>query len=353
MPLDRPTLDELEDRILGDIDSKLPGIDPRLEEEPLGILAEVVAASSHETLGSLDSVVRDQFPDTASDTALRRWGRVHGTEEQATGYASGTATTTGDNGKSIPSGTLLQNGLGFEYQTTTTEVIAGGVATLQLEAVLIGTAGNAVEASLVSYVSPIVGVDTDATVDAGGLTGGVDVEATEDYRVRVRADMSRPAQGGNANDWDRWMRDYSALTITRWWVTRPPPGMDVVTVSFVIDGQVPITPTGPQVTAVQTYLEGLACLGTTVLVAAPVLEPLGLQIALTPDTAAVRAAVEAEFEDLILREAVPGGTILLSHLREMISISAGETDHDLQDPVADATPAAPSNLFTDGNIVWV
>jgi uncharacterized phage protein gp47/JayE len=74
-------------------------------------------------------------------------------------------------------------------------------------------------------------------------------------------------------------------------------------------------------------------------------EPLSLQITLTitPDTTAVRAAVEAEIRDLIAREAEPGITIYRSHIDEAVSLARGETDHVLIAPAADVE--VPAGYF--------
>jgi uncharacterized phage protein gp47/JayE len=65
----------------------------------------------------------------------------------------------------------------------------------------------------------------------------------------------------------------------------------------------------------------------------------------------VQAAVQAELQDLLLREAKPGGTILLSHIRAAISAAAGETDYVLASPAADVTNTA-GNMSTMGSITW-
>ncbi len=88
-----------------------------------------------------------------------------------------------------------------------------------------------------------------------------------------------------------------------------------------------------------------------VTVAAPIAAPLDLTITLTPSSDAVKAAVEAELRDLIARETEPGGTLLLSHIQEAISIAAGETDHVLTAPSANVTPAA-GHITTFGAITW-
>ena len=89
-----------------------------------------------------------------------------------------------------------------------------------------------------------------------------------------------------------------------------------------------------------------------VTAAAPVAAPLNITITnVVPDTAAVRAAIQAEIEDLILRESEPGRIILVSHIRQAISTAAGETDHTLTVPAADAAHAA-DRIAVPGEFTW-
>ncbi|MDX9862130.1 MAG: hypothetical protein RBS99_14555, partial [Rhodospirillales bacterium] len=62
-------------------------------------------------------------------------------------------------------------------------------------------------------------------------------------------------------------------------------------------------------------------------------------------------AIEAEIRDLLRREAEPGGTILLSHIREAISIAAGEYDHALAAPAADLAHDT-GEIAVFGGITW-
>ena len=66
---------------------------------------------------------------------------------------------------------------------------------------------------------------------------------------------------------------------------------------------------------------------------------------------AVKAAVEAELTDLLRREAEPSGTILLSHIREAVSIAAGETNYTMTAPAADVTHTT-AQMATMGTITW-
>lgn len=116
------------------------------------------------------------------------------------------------------------------------------------------------------------------------------------------------------------------------------------------------TPTGVPLAAVTTAVEGYIHtrrpVTAEVTVAGPVATPLALTIrSLTPDTPAIRAAIRAEVDDLLLRAAEPGGTILISHIREAISGAEGETDHVLVSPTADV-PHAAAQIATPGEITW-
>ncbi|HYF35448.1 MAG TPA: baseplate J/gp47 family protein, partial [Prosthecobacter sp.] len=94
-----------------------------------------------------------------------------------------------------------------------------------------------------------------------------------------------------------------------------------------------------------------------VFVEAPVAVPLNFTIRLknaagaTESSATIRAAVEAELEDLIRRDAEPGGTILFSRIREAISTAAGEFDHSITVPAADITHD-DDEIATMGTITW-
>ena len=66
---------------------------------------------------------------------------------------------------------------------------------------------------------------------------------------------------------------------------------------------------------------------------------------------AVEAAVTAELQDMITRDAIPGGTILYSHIMEAISIATGETDHVLVSPAANVTHAT-YEIAVMGTITW-
>lgn len=351
MALNRPTVSELITRVRGDVDSRLAGIDPRLRRSLTEAIVRAHAGATHSLYGELDAIALDALPDTAVGDALLRWATMYAVTGVAGGAASGTADASGTNGIEIPAGSLLQLGNGVEFQTLGSVTIIGGVATLTLEAVETGEAGNVDTASLLTFVSPIAGIDLTATVASPGTQGGVDADEDDELQDSLVARIQNPEQGGNQADFERWTFEASA-GITRRWVFPPSVGSALIGVVFVRDEESPITPDSAELLEVQDYLDVRRPLGSRPVAIAPTLVPLDLTMSLTPNTAVVQAAVEAEFADMILRDAVPSGTILISHIREAISLAAGETDHDLTVPTGDVAHAA-GELPTPGTITFL
>lgn len=102
----------------------------------------------------------------------------------------------------------------------------------------------------------------------------------------------------------------------------------------------------------RAYIEPLRPVTAELHVLAPTQVPVSYRLRITPDTSAVRAAVEAQLRDLHNREAGLGETLLLSHITEAISSATGETDHKLSAPVTDVA-AASNQLLTFGGCTWL
>jgi uncharacterized phage protein gp47/JayE len=211
-----------------------------------------------------------------------------------------------------------------------------------------------------SFVSPIAGVDSDTTVDSGGLTGGTDEETDDALRVRILSRKRFAPHGGAAQDYINWAKEVSG--VTRAWVYEQYYGVGTLALFFVRDNDTDIFPDAAEITEVEDYLEGHEDAdGRTVgipvtaepglFVLAPTRKDVNFQIGLAPNTAAVQAAVQAELEDLFYREGGPGQTIYLSQISEAIGGAAGETHHRIISPVADVV-AAYNELPMVGTITW-
>ena len=350
MPFSRPDLATLINRAEADIETRLPGADARLRRSNLNVLARVHSGAAHGLYGYLEWIARQVIIDTADGDMLERHASIWGVDRKAASPAVGNITVTGTNGAIVPADSTLARSDGAQYTTDAEATISGGTAMIAVTAVEGGQASNASAASSLSFDTPIDGVSATATVAVGGLTGGADIEADTDLRARLLARIQQPPHGGASYDYVAWALEVPG--VTRAWVYPAELGLGTVTVRFVRDDDASPIPDAGEVTAVQDYIDSVRPVTADVTVVAPIAVPLNFTIDLTPDTAAIRAAVEAELRDLLLRESEPGATILLSHIREAVSLASGENDHILTVPAANVTHAV-GEMATFGTITWL
>lgn len=350
MPFSRPTLTAIIDRARADLDARLPGADSRLRRSALDVLARMLGGGVHGVYGYMDWAARQLMPDTADAEHLDRWASVWGVARKEAVASAGTVGLTGTDGVEVPAGGILQRGDGAEYVTLADVTIAAGVATADVEAVTAAAGGDALAGVTLTFVSPIAGVSSTATVAAPGLAGGLDQEADDSLRARLLERIRQQPRGGAATDYVRWAKEVPE--VTRAWVYPEMNGLGTVGVAFVMDGREDLIPEAGDVTAVEAWIEARRPVTAEVEVFAPVADALALTIQLTTDSAGIRTAVAASLEDLLAREAEPGGTILLSHIREAISTAAGETDHILTVPSANFV-SPDGEIAVLGTITWV
>jgi uncharacterized phage protein gp47/JayE len=349
MPLSRPTLKDLVDRVVTDIESRLPGSDARLRRSNLAVLARVIAAAAHGLYGFLVNIARQVIIDTADGDYLERWAAIWGIARTVAVAAAGEVSVTGTTGAVVPAGTELQRSDGARFVSTAEATLIAGAATLSVQASEPGAAGNTAAGSQLLLTTAIAGVASATVVLGDGLIGGADTESDDALRARLLFRIRRPPQGGAASDYEAWAKEVPG--VTRVWVFPLYLGAGTVGVFFVRDNDPDLIPDAGEVTAVADYIEPRRPVTAAVTVLAPTPLPVDFTLQVIPDTAAVRAAVEAELEDLFRREASPGGTVLISRIREAISIAAGENDHVLTAPVANVA-AGPGEMAVLGAITW-
>jgi len=350
MTFERPTLQELIDRALADVESRLPGADTKLRRSNLQVLPRVHAAAVHGLYGYLDFIARQAMPDTAEAEYLDRWAAVWGVLRKPAARATGNALMSGSVGAVIAEGTLFRRSDDARFIASEEVIFIASTAEAPVIAEDAGDAGNTDAGAVISLVSPVTGVTTTGEVATGGLTGGVDQEADAALLARLLRRIQEPPHGGAEADYVAWALECTGVTRAYAWANRS--GAGTVGVTFLMDDTEggPI-PTPDDVARVQAYIDELRPVTANVEVFALTAVELDFEIQLTPDNTTVRAAVEAELTDLILREAEPEGTLLLSHIQEAISIAAGETDHVLISPAADVTAGA-GQIHVMGAITW-
>jgi len=350
MSFNRPDLPTILNRIQGDIQSRFVGSDPTLRHTLLGILAQVKAGGIHGLYGYIDWLSRQILPSTADADMLDVHGSIWGVQRKMASFAQGSVVLDGINGSVIPAGTLLQNTLGLQFSTNAEVIIILGTATIQVTAMKAGTSSNVLAGASLALVSPVNGVNSTATVGPEGITNGTDIESDADYRKRIISHIQEAPHGGSSLDYEAWALEVPG--VTRVWVYPQELGVGTVTIRCVTDGAASIIPDAAKIAEVQTHIDTVRPVTAVVTVVPPIAKPLDFQIQLTPNTTVVQDAVKAEISDLLRREATPGGTILISHIQEAISLAAGETNHVLVVPNTDVGHNT-GEIAVMGMITWL
>lgn len=355
MAFDRPTLTELRERTQADVAAGL-GLGALFPRSVLQVLANTQAAVAHQLHAHAEYVALQILPDTADSEHLERFANLFGLARKAAAFAKGSVKFTGLANTTIPAGTKVLRTDGVEYATDA-EALLPSMAPLEVSvavtATLAGTAGNASTGVTLTLISPISGVDNTVTIETPGLAGGLDQEDDADLLVRVLQRLQEPPKGGSVADYKGWALEVAG--VTRAFALPLHFGAGTVGVTFLVDDD----PLGPipdaaKVAEVQAYIDDPARRPVTagVTVFAPSEVQLNPDITLTPDTTAVRDAVEASLEALLRSGVnVPGGTLFVSHIREAISIAEGEVDHKLNSPTADIAIGA-GEIVTLGTVTW-
>ncbi len=348
MAFQRPTLEELRGRTSTDVATRT-GQGPLLRRSVLGVLAHAMAAAAHALYGYLAWVVKQPFADTADGEYLERQGAIYGVNRKAATFATGTVDFTGADGATIPAGTRAQRADGVGFETDADAVISRGAAAVAVTAVDPGTDSVTPADTSLTLVSPVASVQATATVATGGIGGSEDAETDEQLRERVLARLRHPPRGGAAHDYVAWAKEVAG--VTRAWALPLHLGIGTVGVAFMRDDDADPFPDAAAVAEVQAHLEEHRPVTALVTAFAPSAVPLDFEVQLTPSTAETQAAVSEALRDLLGRAGAPGGTVLLSHIREGISTTPGETDHVLVSPVADVIHN-PGELPVMGDVTW-
>lgn len=363
MAFQRPTLPELITRVEGDLKSGLQLV-VILRRSFLGVIARVMAGLAHLLFGFLKFIEQEAFPDTASAENLDRWAGIYGVLRKEATFSEFICNVTGTAGVVIPAGRVYRRSDGVEYTVISEVTLTGSGDQINLVATTQGAAPEVQVSDVVTILSPIAGLNSNATV-ATVITEPENTESDDSLRARLLDKIRNPPSGGAANDYIQWA--LAVPGITRAWINPQGLGPGTVLVFVVNDDEAPITPSLAKITEVFDYIEPLRPVTANVTVVAPTLLPLNLTIEIKPNTTAVQNAVTAELKDLILRDSSLAGSyqspsvlntgkILLSKINEAISIAQGEEDHNITlingGAPADVVPA-DGELVVLGGITWL
>jgi uncharacterized phage protein gp47/JayE len=325
------------------------------------ILAKILALLGKEWHLRLKFLYRQIFASTADEVWLVRHGFELGITRIPAKVATGFVTVDVPSGTVVPYGITFRRADGALFRTRTSAIGAGAGTSLEFEAVDAGAGGNTDAGETLSLVDTgiVTGLGGMATVSAGGLGGGADVEPIETLRQRILDRKRNPPQGGSSSDWVRWTKESSGA-ISRVFVDSFIGDAREVWISFLRADRTNGIPTTADVAAVQAYVEDPVRRPVTarVTVVAPNPRAVNISIAgLSPDTPAIRAAVAAELAAMFADRVAPATpsqsfTLWRAWISEAISRATGETKHTLTAPASDLTYSTGGHMPVLGTISY-
>ncbi len=352
---DVPTLPELQQTTLDDLNSYLTGEDARLPRSEPYALGHMTAGAIRGAYGFQRFLAAQILPDRATVDYLERWASIFGLTRTVATIAGGNLAITGTNGAVAPIGTLWQSVDGEQtWEQTNLVTIAGGVGAPAVLAVEAGSDGNATTGTIVVISSPLVGINDEGTVSAPGILNGADEETDDALRVRLLERIRTPPQGGAEADYVAWARAANtSADVNQVWVTENELGNGTVGIRFSItvpSGGTAVdaipSPAGPNDNAtVQAAIDAEKPITADVTVNVLTAQGVAFNISLIPLSPSVQTAVEAEINALFIRLGEPGGTIYHSQIDEAISAATGEEYHVTNAPAGNVVVGA-DNLPT-------
>lgn len=301
-----PTTEEINDRIISDIESSIGQSTPLMFKAFNRVLAFALAGVFTILYKFGQWAIKQIFTITQDADSLELKGDQYDIPRTVAVAAELTVGFTGDNGTTILAGKQFRgDSNGLLYSVQLTETISGGVAVANVKCLTSGELSNLVNGSIMTILQPIAGLDNQATVSATVIEGE-DQESIEDYRARISEREKTPPQGGALIDYVIWAKEVAGITRAFAWGHREvgaiPEGR--VYVYPVNDGEASRIPSVPKLTEVQEYIDDpTRAPMQVVLINVPAMDEKVIDIdvsALDPDTSAIKAAFAENVEEYLL-----------------------------------------------------
>ncbi len=240
MPYSRPTLTQLRDEILQDInaaqiaDSTGNVIVALLQKALLRVIAYSQAGLSYEHYAYIDWISQQAVPWTATDEFLEGWAALKGVYRNGATKTTGTATFAASAANiDIPAGSVVVRASDGVLFTTTADALSGATSiTLIFQAATAGAAGNFDAGTQFNLQSPVAGITYKSSASSQ-TTAGADQELDSSLRTRMLQTYAAPPQGGSLTDYLEWSLAISG--VTRAWAAPEGMGVGTVNLFFMMD----------------------------------------------------------------------------------------------------------------------
>lgn len=210
MSLETRSVKELKDIAINAVEAQINQETPAQTKSFTRVISGVFAALTKIANNLLVLGLRESFPQTATERALggnlEDWGVIADRARKPASASQLECGITGTNGITIPTGAgapRLVDDLGQVYVVIASDTISGGIANIVVEATFGGVSGNLQNGATLIFTSPIVGVDSIATVQQS-LILGQPAESVSDYQAIITQLIARPSGCSNVAQYFKW-----------------------------------------------------------------------------------------------------------------------------------------------------
>jgi uncharacterized phage protein gp47/JayE len=350
MPWPVPAPGVIAARAAGVFETALPGIDARSDNTGATAICRVTELGVQDLYYEQGYLAEQLMPDTATDW-LPRHGQIWGVPRDQPTFAAGNVVLSGLSTGELPVGTQFQtqSATPVIYQTTAAVTLGTNVS-IPVQALVLGSGGNLAAGTVLYPVSPISEISPQsATVDANGITGGLDLESLDSWRQRILERIRLEPAGGSSDDYVAW----ATAAIPDVAFAACPASLAAggsVTVVVAMSG--PRVPTATELADITTYIAGKRPITATFNVVAATLQPVDVSLQVRPNTVAIQQAASAALSLFFAGASAIGEPIYYSSMSGAIEYSDGETYHELLAPTADVQPTGPTALPVLGTVTF-
>jgi hypothetical protein len=199
-----PTTQELKATNIATLEASLAQTSPAADKSFTKVLGAVEALNHAQLYRFALDKIKGNLAITGGWDDLLILGAEYGLTPTPAMAAILTATVTGTSGLYVPATIPFVGDInGLLYFPTSTVLVAGGVATLQLSCSTSGSIGNMAISDTLTIGSIVAGIGTTATVTA--ITSlGTDLEDIEVFRQRILFAIQASIGAGNAAQYKAW-----------------------------------------------------------------------------------------------------------------------------------------------------
>jgi uncharacterized phage protein gp47/JayE len=247
----------------------------------------MVAGAGADINAATRSYYLNLLADNAEGEALDKIGNLYGLPRlgasQASGALAGLVSGTVSSTWATTDALVHTSGLRY-FPTASGTIGASGQELVGIIAELGGIAGNLGAGEIITWETPPAGIEAEMELQVD-IEGGLDKEKDGPYRTRIINRIGQPAMGGNANDYEQWIKESSASIVSGYiWPNRNGKGSVDIAGLKAGSGSTRLLSVSERA-ALLAYVEALRPVHSTSRVLEVLEEQQAFEVLLTPESA--------------------------------------------------------------------